>query len=1175
MDRAKSHSYQNYVEEIRNRLDGRPYRLGLDMGVGSIGVGIVALEPDKDGDLCPSDLVFASSRVFPSSEGAQERRQKRGQRNAIRHKAHRLEKLWKLLGSRGLMLPFAKDVSTDPLRLRFSETELRKDVYQLRLSGLSERLSLPELGMVLYHIAGHRGASSVRSLFSEKDEADKDEGERLALTKQTAETEHLDTFIEVLYSSKEKHKTNFRNKLGYSEKTPLPTRDIIEKELNRLLATQKEFYPEILDEAYIKEIKDCILFENEKLVPEAGNCPYFPQEQKLPKAAFINEERRLWEAVNNVRVVVEESRGNRFVECRKSLSQEEKEKLFDELRSGKDISAAGFRNLFPEYSKCKEVILQGVTKKTQKIQGFRFRDLEDRPWFARLAENDRLEYLSLYVNCPDDRKLQILLKERFGFSDSESADASTIDSIIDGYAPVGLSAMKVILGYIKEYGLSYQEAEIKAVEDGALGDHADNDIVYDYLPYYGMVIPASTQALMGKAWHHAFEERRQGKGFTMPCTNKDEAMYGRIANPVVHQALNELRKVMNEIIDIFGRKPESICVEVARDLKVGMEAREQMSKDNSKKEKENKRIFEKYCKPNGLGKKFIKTFKLLQEQKFKCPYCLRTISVSDVTSHNVDIDHILPVDDTGDSSFDNLVVAHKTCNETKKAKRIPYVAFSSDVKLWGQIEQYIDEVGFSERKKRNFQMTEEHYREYLDNNSFSPRFAPDNAYIARVTCRYLQSLYMPDDRLRAVRTIRGSETAILRRAWHLNGISNSLAEALGVDSESEYVDKKNRTDHRHHALDALVAALFTQKYSTIIETFISQGHSPKEVMERLPIPPFFRLDGGLSRQEQVEQFRKTVESFIIGKTFVSRKLTINRNGKIFNDSQYSVLAEGPEDVILCKKMPVDGIGVDHVAGTNAKTLEGLLEKKFNMPAFVDEEAKVKVQKKLDYNALIFNKITACLPEAEKALEEANAASKSKGTSERPITEKSKIDWACKKVGGFYYQISNSKKNKVFLNRLTSSAFDTGENFSLDLYLDSDGKIKGEVVRKINAIQKNFIPEYKRNGYDLLERLYPKDVLEIDLVPRTGKGSKKELSQSIFIPNAPTARTYVLIETFTEVGKTVQVWFKPIVTTCDNVGSSFRVSGISKLNARKVVLSSLGLPVYRSRLLKEQQDVESD
>lgn len=1166
MKKEESKIYQCTASEIRNRLNGRKYRIGLDLGVGSIGVGVVALEPDNNGDLYSTDIIFAASRVFPASAGAQDRREKRGQRNAIRHKVHRLEKLWKILACRELMLPFSTKQCPDPARLRFSEDEIRKDVYQLRLYGLSNKLTLGELGMVLYHIAGHRGSSSIRT-FLDSPEADEKEAESLRQTESISQAEHLGTFIEVLFWSRRNVGTNFRNKLGYDERTPLPTRDIIENELDQLLSTQKSFYPDILDDEYVQQIKDCILFENEKLVPEVDNCPYFPSEKKIPKAAFINEERRLWEAVNNVRIIEEIQVGDLFKDIRKSLNPGEKKALYEVLRSGKNIGVPEFKKIFPHYAVCKKVVLQGVDKKMPRLSGFRFKELENAPWFSKMSEEMQMAFLYRYLNCPDDKKLRNILKDEFSMTDSEVDHALSI-KLIDGYAPVGLSAMKIIMQYIIDEGLSYQEAESKAVEEGNL-ENEISDMVYDRLPYYGMVIPSSTQSIAGKAWHSVFADKRGKKGFIIPCTNKDEEKYGRIANPVVHQTLNELRKVVNELIDLFGAKPASICVEVARDLKVGKEKRDEISRDISRNEKENKRLFNEFCKPNGLGKKYIRHFKLLEEQQYKCPYCLGTINVADIVASRVDIDHIYPKDDTGDSSLNNLVLAHKTCNETKKAKRIPHEAFCTDVVLWRRIEQFVTST-LPEPKARRFQTTADEYDEYLVMHSFAPRFAPDNAYIARVACRYLQSLFIKEDRLKAVKTIRGGETAFLRRAWNLNGISNDLASAICNQTATEYLDKKNRTDFRHHALDALVAAMFTPNYSKVIETLVSNGHNLGEVIDRLPVPRFFRVDGEMSRNEQVESFSKEVEQFIFNKTFVSRKQKKSKNGELFKDSRYSVLAEGPDDVVLCKKIPLTKIDADCIEDAKGtKSLEKVLKGRFVFPAFLDNEGKSNILKYLDFNSGKYNQIVSLLPEAQAALDELNASLVEKGKKPKKIDDKTRVSWACGKIGGIYYQISNKKKNKVSIIPSMKSAFDTGDNYSLDLFIDSCGKMKGEVIRKVNAMNPAYVPRYRLDGYSLFERIYQKDVLEIDLVAGTGNG-KKALSQSILTPNAPIGRTFIVIDTFTEVGNSIQVWYTPIVTTSENASSSFHVSGISKLNARKVVLSSLGILIYRSRLLRNKE-----
>lgn len=1163
MDKRKSRTYIAMAADISERLGDREYSVGFDLGVGSTGVAVVALEPDEQGDLYPTDLIHATSRIFPSSKGAEERRMKRGQRNAIRHKSHRMRWLWKVLSEKDLMLPFSDEEVSDPARLRFDDEEIRKDPYSLRVKGLREQLTLHELGVALYHIAGHRGSSSIRTFLDSGDLKD-DEKAKMRTTEEISKTYGLNTYIEVLYESRRINNTNFRNSLNASEKTPLPTRDIIENEVEVLLEKQKKFYPDVLSDEYVQKIKDVMFYENEKLVPEAGNCPYFPNEKKLPRVAFINEERRIWEAVNNIRIKIEIQEENRFKTISEPLSGEKKKILFDFLRSGKDLTVTEFKRLFSEYKNSSEIRLQGTTKGSQQIKGFRFKELEDSPWFSSLSENERLHFLECYINCPDDKKLKDILKREFCLSDENVQEALHM-KLVEGYAPVGLSAMKIILNYIVEEGISYQEAEAKAVEEGRLACFT-SDIVFDSLPYYGMVIPASTQALMGKAWHSSFVEKRARKSFTYPETNRDEEKYGRIANPVVHQCLNELRKLINELIEILGKKPKTICVELSRDLKVGQDKRDEISRRNNEKERENKRIFDTYCKPNNLSKSYIKKFRLYEEQKEKCPYCLRSISVNDIITNNVDIDHIFPKEDTGDSSYDNLVLAHKTCNETKKVKKIPYVAYGSEQRLWSNIEQYLSSTTMSVRKRHKFNITEEEYEKYLEQQSFLPRFNPDNAYIARVACQYLQSLYPKEEKRKAVRTIRGHETALLRRAWKLNDITNGLAESIGLIREDEYTDEKNRTDNRHHALDAIVAAYFTQNYATVIQTAASRGIKTDVILKRLPIPKYYRQDKELAKLEQVREFSSYIRNFMETKTFVSRKQVTSRNGELVKDTQYSVLARSKDDVILCTKKSIKDIGASSVYGDKRGSLEFALNKDFKLPTFLTETASKNITVLQENNKKKFKDIIACLERARESLEESNKQRISSGKKAKQITEKNILAIACEMVGGVYYQISNQKANKLYIRNTTNSAFDTGDNFSLDLYLGEKEKVQGEVIRKINAMKKDYVPEYKQKGFTLLERIYPKDVLEIDLISAAGS-SKKALSQSIVSPNAPEGRTFVVVDTFTEIGKTIQIWYTPLSISNEVVKSSFCVSGIENMNVRKVVLSSLGLVVYRSRFIK--------
>lgn len=1184
MDKEKSRIYQDVASNIKNKLRGRNYSIGLDLGVGSIGIAVVAMESDDKKINYPTELIYANSRIFTSSKGASERRQFRGQRNSIRHKAHRLRNLWKLLSIKGFMKPYSSEIVQDPALLRFSEEMIKSDPYKLRLKGLTEKLSIEEIGVALYHLANHRGSSSVRSFLDvEKTKDEEKAEEQESQTKNLAKKYGVNTYIEVLTIFNKDEIKGYRNKDDRPSNfvMPMPTRDIILKEFEKLIETQKCFYPDLLSEDYISQIHDIIFYENPKIVPEASNCPYFPEEKKLPKSSFLNEERRLWEALNNVRILMERQTDEGYVYLEKiTLEKNEEEKLFEVLRGGKDISPAYIRKVFPKYGKLsnENILLQGNDKKNTKITGFRFKKLEELSCFKSLSENDKDKYISLFVNTPDDGLLKEKLIAQLNFSEEKADDAIlNTPKLVGDYAPVGKTAMLLLMPFIED-GLSFHEAEEEALKEGILESHTDKK-VYDYLPYYGEVIPNSTRSLVGKAWHSSFYDKVGKKGFIKPHTNSDEEKYGRLANPVVHQTLNELRKLVNEVISIMGKKPSEITVELGRELKLGQEAREKFNLDSNNRSKENKKIYDEYCIPNKLSTKYIKRFRLLEEQNYKCPYCLKMLNASDIVSGNADIDHIFPEEDTADSSENNLVLAHRHCNEVIKKKQIPRVAFGSDIVLWNKIEQFLDDTPKMKSKRWRFEMTEEKYQEYLAKNTFLNRFKSDNAFVARIACEYLLSLFPPEKKYTAVRTIKGAETATLRRAWNLNGITQLLGSLHLENGNNSIDDGKNRIDARHHALDAIIGAYYTFSAKQIMNSSSNVKNNQKEIYKRLPIPKFFRDCNDLNTTEQRNDFRNSIENFLFNNTFVSRKVDTNKNGELLKATQYLILAMKDDSLILLTKKRLKKIKATTFLGSKSGSVEYELNGNYVRPEWLSTDQDKKINNFLSHNQLLFELILANKEKAKEELVKANEDRSSVGKKPIEIDEKRIVAKTIEITGGIYYSLTNNQRKKVFVAKEPSctkngSAFDTGDNFSLDLYHDENGIIKGEVIRKISAIDEKYVPEYKRKGFSLYERIYPGDIIEVDYVPRSPSNTKNDFVKGIIAPNAPQGKTFLVVNTFTENGKSVQVYYDSLLSSKVGQKGSFYTSSLNKLNIRKVCLSEAGIVVYRSRLLKDLGNVES-
>lgn len=1165
MSKKVSRRYEEQAEEIRKRLGSRPYSIGLDLGVGSIGIAVAAYDPENKQ---PSDLVFVASRIFSPSTGAAERRQKRGQRNSLRHRANRLKFLWKLLAERDLMLPYSEQDVPDPARLRFEESVVRSNPYALRLKGLKEQLTLSELGYALYHIANHRGSSSVRTfLDEEKSSDDKKLEEQQAMTEQLAKEKGFSTFIEVLAEFNANGLVGYRNSESLKGKgVPVPTRDIISNEIDILLRTQKQFYPHVLSDDYCERIVSAMLYENEKIVPEAGDCPYFPDEKKLPRCHFLNEERRLWEAINNARIKMPMQEGVAKRYQSESFSDEQRHILFHIARSGTDITPKLVQKEFPAL-KSSIIVLQGKEKANQKIAGFRFRKLEEKSFWSRLNEDQKDDFFSSWTNIPDDKRLSTYLREHLHLSEDEVSDALKTVSLIGDYGPIGKTATQLLMKYLED-GLTYTEALEKGMETGELQELSAWQ-EQPLLPYYGQILTGSTQALMGKYWHSAFKEKRDSEGFFKPNTNSEEEKYGRIANPVVHQTLNELRKLMNELITILGDKPQEITVELARELKVGAEKREDIIKQQAKQEKEADRAFSEYCEPNNLDKRYIERFRLLEDQAFLCPYCLGHISVVDVAEGRVDVDHIFPRDDTADNSYGNKVLAHRHCNDIK-GKRTPYAAFSN-TSAWGPIMHYLDETPGMWKKRRKFETNEEEYAKYLQSKGFVSRFESDNSYIAKAAKEYLRCLFDPSD-LTSVGSLKGQETSILRRAWNLQGIDDLLGSMhWSKDVNSSPTSRKNRDDNRHHGLDAIVALYCSRSLVQMINTLSEQGKLAAEIEAMIPIPGY-ASESNLSVADQRELFRKKIQQFMELHAFVSMKTDNDVNGALLKDTVYSILGADPqgEDLVFVVKKKVRDIGVkigDYEEVASA--IRGRITDK--QPKWYPESLKEKIRQLQAKNETALQKYKDSLVQAAAVLDENNKKLVDSGKKPISVTEKTISKKALELVGGYYYLISNNKRTKTFVAKEPSSevkgfAFDTGSNLCLDFYHDEQGKLCGEIIRKFQAMNPSYEPAYKKQDHSLYVRLYQGDVCELKASDPTEADSNFAKTTQVHVPNAKIGRTLIVINTFTETLSGFQIFFSNLAKSKRDKDASFSLSTIKNYDVRKVQLSSAGLVRYVSPLL---------
>ena len=330
-----------------------------------------------------------------------------------------------------------------------------------------------------------------------------------------------------------------------------------------------------------------------------------------------------------------------------------------------------------------------------------------------------------------------------------------------------------------------------AVQAAGYEHHSDfrSAEAHDSLPYYGEVLERDAIGA-----DHAKDPEIDG----------EPARYGRFPNPTVHIGLNQLRRVVNRLMDVYG-KPEDIVVELARNLKANQEQKRRYQQQQKEGEERNHR-FDEMLKSSGQESNPLIRRKLRlweeqgQPQALVCPYSGRLLSFEMVVSSQTEIDHILPFSQTLNDSMANKVVCTAQANQDK-GDRSPFEAFGHNPSGYNYEDIQARAAALPDNKRWRFDP--DAMEKFEEDRDFLDRQLNETSYLARTACRYLAHLY--DEKTegkRRVRAVPGHMTAVLRRGWGLEGM-------LRVTPEGEIV-RKQRDDHRHHAIDAFVVANTTQ-----------------------------------------------------------------------------------------------------------------------------------------------------------------------------------------------------------------------------------------------------------------------------------------------------------------------------------------------------------------------------
>ncbi|MGN6552628.1 MAG: type II CRISPR RNA-guided endonuclease Cas9 [Verrucomicrobiota bacterium] len=286
-----------------------------------------------------------------------------------------------------------------------------------------------------------------------------------------------------------------------------------------------------------------------------------------------------------------------------------------------------------------------------------------------------------------------------------------------------------------------------------------------------------------------------------------------IKHPLVRHRLVLFRRLLKQLVLKHGQ-PEMIVLEAVRSLALGQKAKNELNKRNEQFRKEREIAREQLSSnKESFSRKAIQRYRLWQEAKGRCPFCLQTIERTDL-GHGADIEHLVPRAVVDCNEFHNLTVAHIKCNRELKGERTPFAAFAG-TSNWPHIKDHAERT-FSGRKLEIF--LSPNAEELIEQKSDLQH----TAYIARVI-RHISLVQLgwlndagrdptPDKQNPALsfQVTNGQLTSRLRKAWGLNQILHPLPAGKRwdelTDEEQQQFTEKNRGDLRHHALDAMVIA---------------------------------------------------------------------------------------------------------------------------------------------------------------------------------------------------------------------------------------------------------------------------------------------------------------------------------------------------------------------------------
>ena len=716
------------------------------------------------------------------------------------------------------------------------------------------------LGRAFYHMIQRRGFLSNR-----KDQSADDTGKvkesisNLTQEMHDAGYEYLGDYFYSLYNKGEKIRNHYtaRNEHYLAEFKAICEKQDLDKNLGPEVVRQIE--KAIFDQRPLKSQKG-----------QVGKCVFEKNKTRCASSHPMYEEFRMLSFINNIKIQTPNDDVLRPLSSEERalimpLFFRKSKKLFDFEDIAKKLAPKKQYGFYKKSSDAEMPYLFNYPMDTSVSScpvTTALKDIFGDDWIDSLCEtytlaegksrlnvvNDIWHVLFFYT---DDTKLAEFAKNRLQLNDEEARKFCKI-SLPGDYASLSLKAICKILPYLRR-GLIYSHAvflgnlcevmpqyewDIEEMRNAAIDHiiHEMNQIDSKDARTFEMCIKEYlkeqyhiSEEKLKKLYHPSMMEvyprvqRTNNHGVYQLGSPRIDS----VRNPMAMRSIFRLRKLVNRLLE-EGKIDQNteIHIEFARELNDANKrhAIAAYTKENQKTNDEARKKIKELFKDE-TGKDIepkdddVLKYVLWEEQGHICLYTGRQIAISDFvgTSQKFDKEHTIPRSVGGDSTRMNLTLCDSRFNREIKKTKLPAELPNHDeimarINDWREKYESLDKQirrqkklskGATTKDQKDAIISKRHFlelqRDYWRGKymrftmesvpeGFSRRQGTDISVISKYARLYLESLFTH------VCTVNGIATSDFRKIWGVQDVYG----------------KKERVNHVHHCIDAIVVACISQ-----------------------------------------------------------------------------------------------------------------------------------------------------------------------------------------------------------------------------------------------------------------------------------------------------------------------------------------------------------------------------